>query len=448
MSGLAISGWPSVDVAAARLMDGVFRQPILRRLSRSAVWSVLGSATYQGTTLIAYIFAARMIGTERFGFLAAVQSTLAMFSVASGLGLGITCTRYVAKYRDSEPARVGAIISLTTLATLGLAAVTFLCFYGLAPALATGSLHNAGMVGALRAAAALLLLTSLLVHCQNILAGFEAYSDIAGVNFVRSIFLVPAVVLGARRAGVEGVITGMTLATLLGCLYAGARVIRTLSRSGVNLLRAKPWQEHPALVSFSLPAFLIASIAWPTMWLVLTNLGAQRGGYAQVGLLSAALQWRTAIVALPTLIFEPALPIMSNLLGKGETAECKRLLKLTLMISMTLTAVFCAVAALSSRFVLMAYGREFMAGRSVFVLLTLSSLFMVPSALIAQWVASCDRMWSSFGIHLVWSFLSLAIAFSLAPARGAAGVAVAYVIASGVQALLFMVLAHRTLFRA
>ncbi len=54
-----------------------------------------------------------MLGKEEFGKLGIVQSTVGMFQVFAGFGLGLTATKYVAEFRDSDPAKTGRIIGLS-----------------------------------------------------------------------------------------------------------------------------------------------------------------------------------------------------------------------------------------------------------------------------------------------------------------------------------------------
>lgn len=76
--------------------------PLSSRLVRGTLWSFGGAAASRGFTLVASVMTARLLGVEAFGELGAVQSTIGMFAVFAGFGLGLTATKYVAQLRTSS----------------------------------------------------------------------------------------------------------------------------------------------------------------------------------------------------------------------------------------------------------------------------------------------------------------------------------------------------------
>ena len=48
-----------------------------------------------------------------------IQSTVGMFGVFAGFGLGLTATKHVAEFRQSDPERDGLIIGLSALIAIG-----------------------------------------------------------------------------------------------------------------------------------------------------------------------------------------------------------------------------------------------------------------------------------------------------------------------------------------
>ena len=48
-----------------------------------------------------------------------IQSTVGMFGVFAGFGLGLTATKHVAEFRQSDPDRAGRIIGLSGLFAIG-----------------------------------------------------------------------------------------------------------------------------------------------------------------------------------------------------------------------------------------------------------------------------------------------------------------------------------------
>ena len=99
------------------------------RFAKGTFWSVVGVSISQGLTMLGWIIVARILGQNGFGRLAIVQSTVGMFGVIAGLGLGLTATKHVAELRDSNPQRVGRILALTFITAMitgGLCSVVLL----------------------------------------------------------------------------------------------------------------------------------------------------------------------------------------------------------------------------------------------------------------------------------------------------------------------------------
>ena len=69
------------------------------RLADGVLWSFTGAAISRGLNLLAMVLVARMVGKVGFGELGTVQSTVGMFAVFAGFGMGITATKHVAELR-------------------------------------------------------------------------------------------------------------------------------------------------------------------------------------------------------------------------------------------------------------------------------------------------------------------------------------------------------------
>ena len=55
----------------------------------------------RGLLLIATVFVARILGKIVYGEFGMIQSTVGMFGVFAGFGMGLTATKHVAEFRQS-----------------------------------------------------------------------------------------------------------------------------------------------------------------------------------------------------------------------------------------------------------------------------------------------------------------------------------------------------------
>ena len=127
---------------ATKAITGVWRADSLRgRFARGAVWSLIGAVISQGSSLAASVITARLLGRERFGEYGMIQSTVGMFGVFAGMGLGLTATKYVAELRVTNPRRAGRMIALSTAVALGTASTAVVALFAAAPWLAASTLN-------------------------------------------------------------------------------------------------------------------------------------------------------------------------------------------------------------------------------------------------------------------------------------------------------------------
>src|SRR5208282_2508704 len=96
----------------------VHASPLGHRLARGTFWVVSGSVLSRVLGLTSSIVLARIIGKVPFGELTTIQSTAGLFGAFAGLGIGITATKYVAEFRESETARCGRVLGFSLGAAL------------------------------------------------------------------------------------------------------------------------------------------------------------------------------------------------------------------------------------------------------------------------------------------------------------------------------------------
>jgi len=392
------------------------------RFARGAAWSVVGAAGSQGLAVFASVFMARILGVRGFGEVGMIQSTVGMLGTFAGMGLGVTVTKYVSELHQVAPDRTGRILGLTyavAIACSGLGAIVLLAA---APMLAR-SISAPHLESELRIAAGLLFLNGIGGIQSSVLAGFEAFRDLATVNFARGLVTLPSVVLGAIYFGVPGAMWGLVVSAAIGWVVGETVLRRVLSQAGVPLHLEGSWRESEILWSFSVPSFLGSVIVVPLMWAANALLAGQPGGYRELGVFNAANQWRNAITLVPAILTQPALPILSSLRGMGDRASFRRVLHGTLLwvFAISFAAALAVIAA--SRWILGAYGPEFRNGVVTLCLLAAAGAVSATAATIGQAIAGLGRMWGGFWLNLVWAIAFLGIALWLVPRYGAIGLA-------------------------
>jgi O-antigen/teichoic acid export membrane protein len=395
------------------------------RLAWGTFWSLVGAVISQGSILGASVITAHFLGPVGFGKLAIINSTTGMFGVFAGVGLGMTATKYVAEFRTKDPARAGRIIALSTAVALGTATTAVVVLFAVAPWLAARTLNAPQLSAELRIAVGLLFLNALNGTQIGVLAGFEAFRTIARVNLTRGVLTFPLAVAGVLIWHLRGAVAALIAAAAVGWIVNHIAIHAECRRNRVPVRWERLWSDRVILWKFSLPAFLAGAVTSPAIWAASSILVNQPHGYAEMGVFNAANQWRAAVVFLPSLLSQPLLSMLSNE-AVGDLRLFRKFLRVNLLLSFGLSAFIAAPIILCSSWIMKAYGRDFLAGRYVLVLLVLAAVISSTAAVIGQAIASLDRMWWGFSLNSVWALVLLASAALLVPRYGAMGLAGAF----------------------
>ena len=412
------------------LKENLTKSPIAYRLANGAFWSLTGGSASRFFALVSSIIIARLIGKEDFGEFGMVQSTMGMFGVFAGFGLGSTATKYVAEHIRSHPVRAGRITNLTILVSLLSGGIlTAVCIL-ISPWLATETLNRPGAAVLLQAGALLLFCSTLNSMLLGILAGFEAFRSIARINIIQGI-AAPTVALPlVWFFGVEGAIASLTVNAAFGMILCSVALRRIYKDHAIPAVYDRAvWSEWPVLWKFALPAMLSGLLVAPVTWLTNLILAGREGGYGELGLFNAAMQWRAVIAFVPGLIGSVMLPVLSDTHRLADKTYFTRTvsfnLSATWVVCLPLTiTVICFGKPLAALF-----GKEFSASAPVMVMLMAASFLMIVNGTVGTALAGSGRMWSGTVLNLGWAAALITGAYLMIPSMGALGLATAYLLA-------------------
>jgi O-antigen/teichoic acid export membrane protein len=416
------------------------------RFKAGAFWSVTGGIFSRGSVLAASVLCARLLGTTGFGQLGMIQSTAGMFGIFAGLGLGLTATKYVAEYRAKDPDRAGRILALSAVvAVISGALMTGALILG-SSYLARRTLGAPNLAGPLAIGSGLVMFGSLNGAQTGALTGLEAFQTIAQVNLWTGLATLILVTSGTLYGGLRGAVWGLVAAIALNWLLNNMAIRRECARAQISYHFASCAKEWRILHRFSLPAFLASVVVGPAMWVCNTLLVNRPGGYADMGLYSAADKWRLLILFVPTTVAGMALPMLSNLHGEGDPVGYSKVSDANLLANLGLTILPAAAIAICAVPILSVYGSTYRAGCPILVILAFSA---VPEALnnVFGYVAiSKGLIWWRLAFDVLLAGTLVAFSWWAIPRWGAMGLAGGYALAfSVVSAGLFLFLRRRSL---
>jgi O-antigen/teichoic acid export membrane protein len=416
--------------------------PMGYRLVKGAFWSLGGSLVSRGLALLSGILVARLLGKHDFGQLGMIQSTVGMFGILAGFGMGLTATKHVAELRWQNPTRAGRIIGLSSLVSWVTGAAMTLVLLLAAPWVAKSTLASPEMTALLRAGAPLLVLGGVNGAQTGALSGFEAFKKIAQVNLASGLLSFPITVMAAWWFGVEGAVWANVFSLGANCCLNYCALRGEANKALVPLGYRGSWQEWSVLWSFSLPAVIGSALVSPVAWAANAMLVNQPGGYAELGVYNAALRIKQVPELALAMLMAPLLPVLSEQFGRGSTQQFRKTLRyafaasFVVMIPVSLLQI--AVPALT----LLPYGKQFAGGSSVvqwlMLNLTLLGLFQPFGSILA----SRNKMWLGFGYNVTLAALLLASSMIFVPKYRGAGLAAVMALTYGTASLAWLAYYH------
>ncbi|KNZ70046.1 colanic acid exporter [Thermincola ferriacetica] len=405
------------------------------RFVHGTLWSLIGTVTSRVLSAVAGILTARILGKSGFGELGIINSTVGMFSTFAGLGLGLTCTKFIAELRLTNPTRVGRIMGLTMLMSLFSGSLMALILFVGAPWLSASILNAPNLAPELRIASLLLISGTISGVQTSSLAGFEAFKYTARIGIIQGLISFPLMISGVYFLGLRGAVLALILNSITVLILNKIALNKFTHQFDIQPIYKGVLSESSVLWKFSIPAMLSSFTVIPVMWLVNTLLVNTEHGYAQLGLFNAANQWRNLLEFLPGVIGAVLLPMISakpnNKNLKLETANFLASWVLVTVMALPLIAFPEAIGFL--------YGKDYNSVQyyqSLALLLFVSCIVSYVDGISRKLVAK-NLMWLGFSYNFFWALLIIG-AVTVLKRAGAPGIAASYVIAYVIATVLFV----------
>jgi O-antigen/teichoic acid export membrane protein len=359
------------------------------------------------------IAVARIVGRENFGEVGILQSTVTMFQAFAGVGLGLTATKHVAEYRAASPERAGHIIAISDLVAVASGAIASAAVFFCAPWLAANALVRPEIAPLLRIASLTIGLSALTGAMNGTLAGMEEFRSIAKVNFISGVAAFPLLLTGALWQGVRGVVLALAAQALLTCVML-ALAARSKARQHGIPIRLRGAREWPVLWRYSLPALLSGIVITPTEWLCNSLLVRHGGGYSEMGIYTAALQWRSLLMFLPIMVVQSAVPVFASVKsahGPGSE-EFRRLAVVTQNAVVLLVFPVATLLMFFAHGIFRLYGSGYAGGSDILVMTGFLVMMHCAGVGFAPAIEAWGELWAPAFFNLCWAAIYVTLVWS------------------------------------
>lgn len=398
--------------------------PLGSRLARGTFWSLIGSVVSRGLGIISSILVARMLGKVGFGELGIIQSSIAMFGILAGLGMGITATKHIAEFRVANPLKVGRIVGLSSFVSIASGAIMTLVLAVISPWLASQTLNAPHLSDLLMYSSPLLLLGAWSGAQSGALAGFESFKRIAQISLVSGVISFPFMVGGAFFWGLPGVVFGLVGASLVGCLLNTFALRYEMRKFNIPVVYKECVEEWPVLWKFTIPSLLGGVLVGPVTWACGAMLVSIPGGYAEMGVFNAANQWFNVLFFLPGIIGSVVFPILCENIGRKDESQAIKILSFSIRANVLIVLPLLLLISFFSPLIMSWYGKGFSESWMVLVVAACTAGLVAVQSMVGHIIVAFGKMWLGLLMNLGWAAAFLGFTYILV-GQGALGLSLA-----------------------
>jgi O-antigen/teichoic acid export membrane protein len=425
-----------------RIASHLDRRPIAQRLARGAFWTLAGSLAVRALSIPVSVMLARYMGPSHYGELGIIYSSIDLFTIFAGFGLGLTAIKHTAEYRQKDPDRAGRILALSTATAVLTGGLFAVLLYVLAPWLARHTLAAPHLTSSLRVASLLLFFTAINGAQSGALYGFEAFKVSARIQAITGLANIPLMVGGYFAGGVNGVLWGVVGTRFLDYMLRAGALRAEACRNQIRISYSHCSQELGVLWSFSLPAVLAGAMVGPVTWLCNTMLVRQPNGYREMGIYNIASTWYGALLFLPVALGSALLPLLSERLGQNDRRSSAKVLSMMLCLNGAIAVPAAVAITLASPYIMRWYGPAYNHAAPVLAVVSFTAAFCAIHTPAGSVLDASGRMWILLAMNAGWAIVVLTTT-SLLVHLGAMGLATARLIAYILHAGWVLVFAAR-----
>lgn len=396
--------------------------PLLRRLFVGAAWSVAGSGFTRLLALASTVVIARLLGVANFGQLVILQSTLGMFGVFAGLGLGVVATKFAAELKVRDPKRLGNILSLVQRTAIVGGVLIAVALILSSNVIATQIIHIPHLAGLIALASVSVVFLTVDGYNTSALLGFEAVRQSVLGTLIAGLLSIPLSIALTWSYGLQGAIAGIVLASILQCAVSHWVLSQVLKKHRIKHERLS-LGEWKVLRDYALPALLGGAMVAPAHWIAQVFLINTPNGVIEMAVLGIGLQWFQAVYFFPLAFGRIVLPVMVDVVTGGQNQHAGIVLKSAILANGVVALPVALLIGLLSHWIMNMYGVTISNGWLVLSLMVAAATISAICAPVGQVMVAKGRIWYGWVMNLGWAVVYVGVSYLLL-GFGAVGVAV------------------------
>jgi len=348
-------------------------EQLTKRVARGGGIVFIGSMIGKATKFLLELLLGRFLGASTYGIYALGYSVIMIAQQFSTLGLQNGIVRFGALYKgEKDTSRVkGIVISALSIST-GASIIVAIVLFTFSRLISVKVFNQPDLVNVLRLfAISLPFYVLMLMSC----AGARAFQKVEYDTLTKDIFqpflnviLVGVLFLSGYR--LFGAVFGFLSSAVLSAFF-GLNFVRKIFPELISEL--KPSYEIKKLLRFSIPVFLTGFSGVLIMQIDKVMLGLFEAA-KDIGVYNAAFRAGGETVIFLASFNAIFAPIIADLYNKGDTRHLGNLFRTVTRWIVALSLPLFLIMAIYSREIMGLFGREFIAGWSILVILSFANL--------------------------------------------------------------------------
>lgn len=374
-------------------MPSIFNRLKNSSLFKDSFWAVCGNGIGNGLLLIAGIVIARLLGKDVYGEYGVVKTTMLYISVFATLGIGFTSTKYIAQYVGNKKQHIKSIINDAMTISFCFSSLIALILVVFAKELAL-YLEEPELKVSFQALAAIIIFKALTTTQIGILAGFKDFSTIAKNSMMSGLFMFCICIPLTFYLGLIGSLISLFSSQSFNAIINYIS-IRKWSKT---LIKQEQKSFKLELIKFSLPIALQESSYSLCHWVAIMFL-TKLSSAGELGLYTAAAQWNSIILMVPSLLNNVVLSYLSS--STNNTKEHNKTKKRMLQVNAICTTLPFAFVFVFAEYISSFYGDTFGELSEVLRILTLLTIFESMGSVYRAEFMSRGMVWTMFTIRFI-----------------------------------------------
>ncbi len=399
------------------------------KVAQDSFWAVFGNGLGMALLLLAGIIIARFLGKDVYGEYGVVKTNMFYLAGFSTFGLGLTSTRFIARYLKVDKTQIIGIINTSTKITFVFSSFVAVALVIFSNRLAL-YLGEPNMATPFRVLSIIIVIKALCTTSNGILGGLGEYKSIARSAIISGATMLLLSVPLTYYYGLCGSLLSLTVSQLVN---TGINYIIIQHKKKVFPLYHKAFSSRE-LISFSFPIAMQEISYAICNWIGILAL-TKYSTLGEVGIYSATAQWNAIIMFLPSLLSNVVLSHLSGTIEKSSHAsKIRRLLTVYLICTLIPFIIVYCLSPIISSF----YGSQFIGMNDVLRMLTFVAIPLCCSDVFKSELLASGHPWLLFSIRFCKDILFMSmVVFSLRTFTSCGG-ALLYAINSLIISFLFL----------